>query len=104
MIDDPDIEYEDNPEYDEEGNPIWYMTELDDIDEFTPYQFNNGPQDVPEGYDNTVWSNSTSAVSLSDTDTNGEELTNSVDVILENTNTNYSDEQGQLNAVERNYK
>ena len=28
MIDDPNIEHEDKPEYDEDGNQIWYMPVL----------------------------------------------------------------------------
>lgn len=103
MIDDPNIEYEQSPEYDEDGNRIWYMTELDDVDEFTSYNFDTPPETIPDGYYDTVWNNGASVVTLADTENNKEELTNSVDVILENTNTNYSDEQGQLNAAEKNY-
>ena len=39
MIDDPNIEHEDRPEYDENGELIWYPPELDIPDEFTPYNF-----------------------------------------------------------------
>ena len=35
MIDDPNIEHEDKPEKDEDGNQIWYMPALPEMDEFT---------------------------------------------------------------------
>ena len=102
MIDDPNIEHEDKPEYDEEGNQIWYMPVLPDMDEFTPYNFNNAPENIPDGYYESVWSNGT-ASTYTKARTTEEKLTDPVDVIIENTNTNYKDEQGQLNALETKY-
>ena len=102
MIDDPNIEHEDKPEYDEDGNQIWYMPVLPDMDEFTPYNFNNAPENIPDGYYESVWSNGT-ASTYTKARTTEEKLTDPVDVIIENTNTNYKDEQGQLNALETKY-
>ena len=102
MIDDPNTEYEDRPEYDEDGNQIWYMPVLPDMDEFTPYNFNNVPENIPDGYYESVWSNSVPSTYAVD-ETSGEKLTNPVDVIIENTDTDYKDEQGQINALEIKY-
>ena len=102
MIDDPNIEHEDKPEYDEDGNQIWYMPVLPDMDEFTPYNFNNAPENIPDGYYESVWSNGT-ASTYAKGRTKEEKLTDPVEVIIENTNTNYKDEQGQLNALETKY-
>ena len=55
MIDDPNIEYEDKPEVDEDGNPIWYMTKLPNIEEFTSYNFKEVPENIPDGYYESVW-------------------------------------------------
>ena len=102
MIDDPNIEHEDKPEYDEDGNQIWYMPVLPDMDEFTPYNFNNAPENIPDGYYESVWSNGT-ASTYTKARTTEEKLTDPVEVIIENTNTNYKDEQGQLNGLETKY-
>ena len=102
MIDDPNIEHEDKPEYDEDGNQIWYMPVLPDMDEFTPYNFNNAPENIPDGYYESVWSNGT-ASTYAKGRTTEEKLTDPVEVIIENTNTNYKDEQGQLNGLETKY-
>ena len=102
MIDDPNTEYEDKPEYDEDGNQIWYMPVLPDMDEFTPYNFNNVPENIPDGYYESVWSNSVPSTYAVD-ETSGEKLTNPVDVIIENTDTDYKDAQGQINALEIKY-
>ena len=102
MIDDPNTEHEDKPEYDEDGNQIWYMPVLPDMDEFTPYNFNNAPENIPDGYYESVWSNGT-ASTYAKARATGEKLTDPVDVIIENTDTDYKDEQGQLNALEAKY-
>lgn len=102
MIDDSNIEYEDKPEYDEEGNPIWYMPELPKMDEFTEYKFNDVPENIPDNYYETVWSNNTPTTYAEDKTTQ-ENLTNPIDVIIENTETDYRDEQGQINALEVKY-
>ena len=102
MIDDSNIEHEDKPEYDEDGNQIWYMPVLPDMDEFTPYNFNNAPENIPDGYYESVWSNGT-ASTYAKGRTTEEKLTDPVEVIIENTNTNYKDEQGRLNALETKY-
>ena len=98
MIDDPNIEYEDKPEVDEDGNPIWYMPTLPDMDEFTSYKFNTPVENIPNGYYESVWSTSTT----SKTRATGEQLANPIDVILENTD-DYKDDQGQLNTSEEKY-
>ena len=98
MIDDPNIEYEDKPEVDEDGNPIWYMPTLPDMDEFTSYKFNTPVENIPNGYYESVWSTS----ATSKTRATGEQLANPIDVILENTD-DYKDDQGQLNVAEDKY-
>ena len=98
MIDDSSIEYEKRPEVDEEGNPIWYMPTLPDMDEFTPYKFDTPVENIPDGYYESVWS----ASATSKTRATGEQLTDPVDVIIENTD-DYKDDQGQLNASEEKY-
>ena len=98
MIDDPNIEYEDKPEVDEDGNPIWYMPTLPDMDEFTSYKFNTPVENIPNGYYESVWSTS----ATSKTRATGEQLANPIDVILENTD-DYKDDQGQLNVAEEKY-
>ena len=95
MIDDPNIEYEDKQEVDEDGNPIWYMTKLPNIEEFTSYNFNEVPENIPDGYYESVWG-------TAKTKTTTEQLTDPVDVIIENTD-DYKDDQGQLNASEQKY-
>ena len=95
MIDDSSIEYEKRPEVDEEGNPIWYMTKLPNIEEFTSYNFNEVPENIPDGYYESVWG-------TAKTKTTTEQLTDPVDVIIENTD-DYKDDQGQLNASEHKY-
>ena len=102
MIDDPNIEHEDKPEYDEDGNQIWYMPVLPEMDEFTSYNFNEVPENIPEDYYESVWGNNT-ATTYATATTTGEALTNPVDVIIENTDTDYKDEQGQINALEIKY-
>ena len=98
MIDDPNIEYEDKPEVDEDGNPIWYMPTLPDMDEFTSYKFNTPVENIPNGYYESVWSTS----ATSKTRATGEQLANPIDVIMENTDDN-KDDQGQLNVAEQKY-
>ncbi len=102
MIDDPNIEHEDKPEYDEEGNQIWYMPVLPEMDEFTSYNFNDVPENIPEDYYESVWSNGTASTSVT-AKAAGEALTDPIDVIIENTDTDYKDEQGQINALEIKY-
>lgn len=102
MIDDPNIEHEDKPEYDEEGNQIWYMPVLPEMDEFTPYNFNDVPENLPEDYYESVW-NSGTATTYAAARATGEALTDPIDVIIENTDTDYKDEQGQINALEIKY-
>ena len=105
MIDDPNIEYEDKPEYDEEGNLIWYMPKLPKMDEFTEYEFNNVPENIPDNYYETVWSNTSSdtATTYAEDRSTQEDLTDPIDVIIENSDTDYRDEQGQINALEVKY-
>ena len=102
MIDDPNIEHEDKPEYDEDGNQIWYMPVLPEMDEFTSYNFNDVPENIPDDYYESVWSNGTASTNTASR-TTGEVLTNPIDVIIENTDTDYKDEQGQINALEIKY-
>ena len=47
MIDDPNIEYEPNQEFDENGEPIFYIEKDYTADEFTSYNFNEEPPAYP---------------------------------------------------------
>ena len=104
MINDPNIEHEERPEYDDNGELIWYPPEMDIPDEFIPYNFTIENDPYANSLDDEG-NSSFSIASLADEEEEEEyiNITNPLDVETELLESDISEDEGQLNEAEDKY-
>ena len=103
MIDDPNIEYEPNQEFDENGEPIFYIEKDYTADEFTSYNFNQEPPAFPDSYYESVWDTGTGVSALADDETTGEELTDRIELEDELKDSVDSQQENTINQAQESY-
>ena len=103
MIDDPNIEYEPNQEFDENGEPIFYIEKDYTADEFTSYNFNEEPPAFPDSYYESVWDTGTGVSALTDGETTGEELTDRIELEDELKDSVDSQQENTINQTQESY-
>ena len=103
MIDDPNIEYEPNQEFDENGEPIFYIEKDYTADEFTSYNFNEEPPAFPDSYYESVWDTGTGVSVLADDETTGEELTDRIELEDELKDSVDSQQENTINQAQESY-